>query len=118
MSPYKESVSASITIPWILEPSTVNNKLKRREGSGSTERESKNLPVEPEPSRRFNLLFTVEGSGIQGSITKEMLKFMYSRKKQLVNKMCSHCLFPVINKSCYHLVTRLMRPTDSQQVVP
>jgi hypothetical protein len=26
----------------------------------------KNLPVEPEPSRRFNLLFTVEGSGIQG----------------------------------------------------
>ena len=28
--------------------------------------QSKNLPVEPEPSRRFNLLFTVEGSGIQG----------------------------------------------------
>jgi hypothetical protein len=27
-----------------------------------------NLPVEPEPSRRFNLLFTVEGSGIQGNI--------------------------------------------------
>jgi hypothetical protein len=27
---------------------------------------AKNLPVEPEPSRRFNLLFTVEGSGIQG----------------------------------------------------
>jgi hypothetical protein len=23
-------------------------------------------PSEPEPSRRFNLLFTVEGSGIQG----------------------------------------------------
>jgi hypothetical protein len=40
---------------------------------------------------------------------------------QLVNKMCSHCLFPVVDKSgtsCYHLVTRLMRPTDSQQVVP
>jgi hypothetical protein len=35
--------------------------------------------------------------------------------------MCSHCLFPVVDKSgtsCYHLVTRLMRPTDSQQVVP
>ena len=31
-------------LPWIPEPSTVNNKLKRR----------------------FNLLFTVEGSGIQG----------------------------------------------------
>jgi hypothetical protein len=34
---------------------------------------------------------------------------------QLVNKMCSHCLFPVVDKSgtsCYHLVTRLMRPTD------
>jgi hypothetical protein len=28
--------------------------------------QSKNLPVEPEPSRHFNLLFTVEGSGIQG----------------------------------------------------
>jgi hypothetical protein len=25
-------------IPWIPEPSTVNNKLKRREGSGSTGR--------------------------------------------------------------------------------
>jgi hypothetical protein len=39
---------------------------------------------------------------------------------QLVNKMCSHCLFPVVDKSgtsCYHLVTRLMRPTDLQQVV-
>jgi hypothetical protein len=24
-------------LPWIPEPSTVNNKLKRREGSGSTE---------------------------------------------------------------------------------
>jgi hypothetical protein len=40
---------------------------------------------------------------------------------QLVNKMYSHCLFPVVDKSgtsCYHLVTRSMRPTDSQQVVP
>jgi hypothetical protein len=30
-------------------------------------------------------------------------------------------LFPVVDKSgtsCYHLATRLMRPTDSQQVVP
>jgi hypothetical protein len=39
---------------------------------------------------------------------------------QLVNRMCSHCFFPVVNKSgtsCYHLVTRLMMPTDSQQVV-
>ena len=25
-------------VPWIPEPSTVNNKLKRREGSGSTGR--------------------------------------------------------------------------------
>jgi hypothetical protein len=25
-------------LPWIPEPSTVNNKLKRREGSGSTGR--------------------------------------------------------------------------------
>jgi hypothetical protein len=40
---------------------------------------------------------------------------------QLVNKMCSHCFFVVVDKprtSCYHLVTALMRPTDSQQVVP
>jgi hypothetical protein len=29
--------------------------------------QSKNLPVEPEPSRHCNLLFTVEGSGIQGN---------------------------------------------------
>ena len=39
---------------------------------------------------------------------------------QLVNKMCSHCLFRVVDKSgtsCYHLVTRLMRSADSQQVV-
>ena len=37
---------------------------------------------------------------------------------QLVNKMCSHCLFPVVDKSgtsCYHLVTMLMTVTDSQQ---
>jgi hypothetical protein len=27
-----------LTVPWIPEPSTVNNKLKRREGSGSTGR--------------------------------------------------------------------------------
>jgi hypothetical protein len=27
--------------------------------------------VEPEPSRRFNLLFTVEGSGIQGTFMNE-----------------------------------------------
>jgi hypothetical protein len=35
-------------------------------------------------------------------------------------KMRSHCLFAVVDKSgtsCYQLVTRLMRPTDSQQVV-
>ncbi len=40
---------------------------------------------------------------------------------QLVNKMCSHCLFPVVDKSgisYHHLVTRLMRSTNSQQVVP
>jgi hypothetical protein len=40
-----------------------------------------------------------------------------------LHKMYSQtqCLFPVVEKSgtsCYHLVTRLMRPTDSQQVVP
>ena len=27
-----------VNVPWIPEPSTVNNKLKRREGSGSTGR--------------------------------------------------------------------------------
>ncbi len=40
---------------------------------------------------------------------------------QFVNELWSHCLFPVVDKSgtsCYHLVTRLMRPTDWQQVVP
>jgi hypothetical protein len=51
--------------------------------------------------------------------------FWYTRKNltymQLVNKMCSHCLFPVVHKSgtsCYHVVKRLMGPTDSQQIVP
>jgi hypothetical protein len=29
---------SSPKLPWIPVPSTVNNKLKRREGSGSTER--------------------------------------------------------------------------------
>jgi hypothetical protein len=28
----------AVCLPWIPEPSTVNNKLKRREGSGSTGR--------------------------------------------------------------------------------
>ena len=46
----------------------------------------------------------------------------YTRVKisQPVNKMRSHCLFPVVDNSgtsCHHLVTRLIRPTDSQQVV-
>jgi hypothetical protein len=30
-------------LPWIPEPSTVNNKLKRREGSGSTGRVNNKL---------------------------------------------------------------------------
>ena len=30
------SFGAVEKVPWIPEPSTVNNKLKRREGSGST----------------------------------------------------------------------------------
>jgi hypothetical protein len=30
--------NSSQPLPWIPEPSTVNNKLKRREGSGSTGR--------------------------------------------------------------------------------
>jgi hypothetical protein len=53
------------------------------------------------------------------------LSLLHSRKNlshaQLVNKMCLYCLFPVVDKSgtsCCHLVTRLMRPTNSQQVVP
>jgi hypothetical protein len=38
--------------------------------------------------------------------------FIVTRVKisQLVNKMCSHCLFPVVDKSgtsCHHLVTTL-----------
>jgi hypothetical protein len=31
-------IIAAKLLPWIPEPSTVNNKLKRREGSGSTGR--------------------------------------------------------------------------------
>ena len=40
-SDYKRLFSlleAIYAVPWIPEPSTVNNKLKRREGSGSTGR--------------------------------------------------------------------------------
>jgi hypothetical protein len=35
-SPYLNLIVAKYVVPWIPEPSTVNNKLKRREGSGST----------------------------------------------------------------------------------
>jgi hypothetical protein len=35
------------------------------------------LPWIPEPSRRFNLLFTVEGSGIQGIGVSEIQTFEY-----------------------------------------
>ena len=66
---------SSVKLPWIPEPLTVNNKLKRRKALVQREdslikpRKSQNrisgfstesVPVEPEPSRRFNLLFTVE----------------------------------------------------------
>jgi hypothetical protein len=44
--------------------------------------------------------------------------FLCSRTRVKVSQlvtMCSYCLFPVVEKSgtsCYHLVTRCMRPTD------
>jgi hypothetical protein len=34
----KHGIKHACMLPWIPEPSTVNNKLKRREGSGSTGR--------------------------------------------------------------------------------
>jgi hypothetical protein len=45
-----------------------------------------NLPWIPEPSRRFNLLFTVEGSGVQGTLNYKLgklfaPKFLVSTKK-------------------------------------
>jgi hypothetical protein len=51
------------------------------------------------------------------------VKTCYTREKisHRVNKMCSHCLFPLVDESgtsCYHLATMLTRPTDSQQVIP
>jgi hypothetical protein len=59
-------------LPWIPEPS-VNNKLKRREGSGSTGGTDYGTDSVLKPLILFcdwrgliNLLFT-EGSGIQGS---------------------------------------------------
>jgi hypothetical protein len=49
------------------------------------------------------------------------LPFTRVKISQFVSKMCSHCLFPVVDMSetsyC-HLVTKLTRPTDSQQVSP
>ena len=42
------------------------------------------------------------------TVTEQTIRLKIS---QLVNKMCSHQLFPVVDKSgtsCYHLVTRLM----------
>jgi hypothetical protein len=36
--PNKKTTWLASPLPWIPEPSTVNNKLKRREGSGSTGR--------------------------------------------------------------------------------
>jgi hypothetical protein len=44
-----------------------------------------------------------------------------STRSQDVFAVSLHSFFPVVDKSgtsCYHLVTRLTRPTDSQQVVP
>jgi hypothetical protein len=41
--------------------------------------------------------------------------------QQLVNRMCSHCLFPVVDKlstACSQLATRLLSSTDLLQVVP
>jgi hypothetical protein len=54
------------------------------------------------------------------NVIKQAL-YRVSKKSHFPTKMRSHCLFPVVDKSgtsCYHLVTRVMRPTDSQQVVP
>ena len=74
------------------------------------------VPVD-EKTRKCNL------RAMRRAITKNTVLVSNTRVKvsQLVNKMYSYCLFPVVDKprtSCYHLVTRLMRPTDSQQVVP
>ena len=63
----------------------------------------------------IEMVYSVTSPAYQG------LNMLVNEISQLVNKMCSHCLFPVVDKSgtsCYHLGTRLMRPTDSQQVVP
>jgi hypothetical protein len=54
-------------------------------------------------------------------VAKNLLLYYVSSRNKLFNKMCSLCLFPVVDKSrtsCYQLVTRFTRPTDSQQVVP
>ena len=67
----------------------------------------------------FSVILDAEAGSI---VHKVAIKVWCTRVEisQLLNNMCSHCLFPVIDKpetSCYHLVTTLMRPTDSQQVV-
>ena len=61
-----------------------------------------------------NKLFNGGNSFYNGKVKVKLIS-------QLVNKMCSHCLFPVVDKSgtsYYHLVTRLMTVTNLQQVVP
>jgi hypothetical protein len=50
---------------------------------------SQNLPVEPEPSRRFNLLFTVEGSGIQGTSQYKHFKSAFKMKINHNYRLCT-----------------------------
>jgi hypothetical protein len=53
-------------------------------------------PWIPEPSRRFNLLFTVEGSGIQSTSSRNVFDLLTEIRNKKVKSSLSYCL---INKS-------------------
>ena len=61
---------------------------------------------------------------LQGEMNKTFVCILLTPTARIKSHSLStrlYCLSPVVDKSgtsCYHLLTRVMRPTDSQQVVP
>ena len=63
--------------------------------------QSKNVPVEPEPSRRFNLLFTVEGSGIQGKRRLDKSKMAVQQGKKTIDSITKSGFLQFLPSHCF-----------------
>jgi hypothetical protein len=57
------------------------------------------VPWIPEPSRRFNLLFTVEGSGIQGILRATSCKLGLFATRNLSQAWCILCMIGLLTFS-------------------